>query len=346
MRRVFSVSLILFWGVPHANAWGNRGHEVVAYIAYMNLDPQIKTKVDTLIQQNPCIKEWKADVKTVPAAQQPVALFMLAATWPDKIKLTPPETPYDCPGHPIFDSKDGANGPDGRFSADIPPNTPEASQNTGYGDNRRHQYWHFIDTPISGDGTATRPAYEPNVLTELNLLSQALGSNKSDEVIALRSYDLVWVEHLAGDIHQPLHDTQRFTAALPNGDEGGNSVAICSGQQKCRAELHAYWDDLPGSDSSLTATIKMASKLNEQEAPDDATIDINHPEHWVSDAVNLARADAYAPPFNGSVKPVAPSAITAGYHSQAMMDMQKQVFIAGYRLAKLLNSALKSWSGT
>jgi hypothetical protein len=43
---------------------------------------------------------------------------------------------------------------------------------------------------------------------------------------------------------------------------------------------------------------------------------------------------------------VAPSAITAGYHSQAMMDMQKQVFIAGYRLAKLLNSALKSWSGT
>jgi hypothetical protein len=292
MRRILAVTLILFCGIPHAKAWGNRGHELVAYIAYMNLDPQTKTKVDALIQHNPCINEWKSDVKTLPAAEQPLALFMLAATWPDQIKLSG----YDCPGHPIFDSKDGANGPDGRFSADIPPDIPEASQNIGYGDDRRHQYWHFIDTPISGDGTATRPVEEPNVLTELILLSQALGATEKDEDIALRSYDLVWVEHLAGDIHQPLHDAQRFTKALPNGDEGGNSVAICSGQQKCRVELHAYWDDLPGSDSSLTATIKMGAKLSEQKAPDDATIDIDHPEHWVSDAVNLATTDAYAPP--------------------------------------------------
>jgi hypothetical protein len=342
MRRILAVTLVLFCGVPHASAWGNRGHELVAYIAYMNLDPQIKTKVDKLIQQNPCIEEWKTAVKALPALQQPAALFMLAATWPDKIKLTADsKTPYDCPGHPIFDNADGAKGPDGRFSADIPPNTPEASQNTGYGDDRRHQYWHFIDTPLS-DGSATRPAYEPNVLTELNLLSQALGGN---EDIALRSYDLLWVEHLTGDIHQPLHDAQRFTTALPNGDEGGNSVAICSGQQKCDAELHAYWDDLPGSDSSLTATITMGSKLNKQKAPDDAAIDINHPEHWVSDAVNLAKSDAYAPPFDASVKQVDRSAITAGYHSQALLDMQRQIFIAGYRLAKLLNNGLKNWSG-
>ena len=342
MRRVMAVVLFLFWVIPQANAWGNKGHELVAYIAYMNLDPMIRPKVDALIQLNPCFAEWKTAVSSLPAAQQPVALFMLAATWPDKIKLTAPQsnTPYDCPGHPVFSITDGANGPDGHFSADIPPNIPEASQNIGYGDDRRHKYWHFIDTPLSGDGTATLPALEPNALTELILLAQALGSQEDP---ALKSYDLVWVEHLTGDIHQPLHDVQRFTKALPTGDEGGNLVAICSSSQPdCRAELHAYWDDLPGSDSSLSATIKMGLQLNKQAAPDDPTIDIDHPEHWVSAAVDLAKTDAYAPPFNTSTKQVDPSTISAGYHAKAVQDMRKQVFIAGNRLAKLLNNGLKN----
>jgi hypothetical protein len=203
MRRVLVVVLLLLCSASGLYAWGNRGHQLVAYIAYMNLDPQIRAKVDDLVQRNPCIDEWKAVVKTLPAAQQPVALFMLASNWPDRIKLAAPmsKTPYDCPGHPVFSSSDGGVGPTGHFSADIPPNGPEASQNIGYTDDRRHKYWHFDDAPISGDGTKTVPASEPNALTELELLSKALGTNENP---SLRSYDMVWVEHLAGDIHQPL----------------------------------------------------------------------------------------------------------------------------------------------
>jgi len=239
MRRSVAVLLILLCCLTQANAWGGRGHELVAYIGYMNLDSQTRAKVDKLVQRNPCIAEWQAEVKALPPAQQPVALFMLAATWPDKIKLKAPlsKTPYDCPGHPNFVNNDGAAGTTGHFSADVSPAPAEASQNIGYADHRRHQYWHFIDTPLSGDGTVTQPALEPNVLTELILLSKALSS---DEDIAVRSYDMVWVEHLTGDIHQPLHVVQRFTKALPNGDAGGNSVALCNGQPGCRAELHAY----------------------------------------------------------------------------------------------------------
>ena len=344
MKRFVAVVLILFCGVVRANAWGNRGHELVAYIGYMNLDAQTRSKVDILIQHNPCFGEFKTEVQGLSAVDQPVALFMLAATWPDRIKLAAPlsKTPYDCPGHPTFNKKDGGVGAGGHFSADIPPDIPEASQNVGYTDDRRHQYWHFIDTPISGDGAPTQPASQPNALTELELLSKALATN---EDIALRSYDLVWVEHLTGDIHQPLHDAQRFTKTLPNGDEGGNLVSICL-KPGCRDELHSYWDDLPGSDSSLSATIKMGMTLNERAAPAPAELDIDHPEDWVSKAFDLATTDVYAKPFDGTATTIAPSAITPAYHDKAIADMQAQIFIAGRRLAALLNNGLQSWSGT
>jgi hypothetical protein len=345
MRRILVVVLMVLCGAVRANAWGGRGHQLVAYIAYMNLDPQVRAKVDKLVQQNPCIAEWQTQVQALPAAQQSVALFMLAATWPDQIKLTAPlsKTPYDCPGHPTFSAKDGAAGPDGHFSADNPPVGPEASQNIGYSDDRRHKYWHFIDTPFSTDGTATQDAPVPNVLTELVLLSHALGSN---EDIKLRSYDMVWVEHLTGDIHQPLHVAERYSKALPNGDSGGNLVALCHGQSSCRAELHAYWDALPGSDSSLVATIKMGATLNKRAAPSAAAIDISHPEHWAADAVAMAKTDVYAAPFDTGAKSVDPATIPAAYHTQAVADMQKQISIAGWRLAGILENDLKGWSGT
>ena len=34
----------------------------------------------------------------------------------------------------------------------------------------------------------------------------------------VKSYDMVWLLHLVGDVHQPLHATSRFSAASPQGD--------------------------------------------------------------------------------------------------------------------------------
>lgn len=339
-RRAMAIGLMALCCALQAHAWGNRGHQLVAYIAYENLDAATRAKADALVQLNPCIGEWKTAVSALPAADQPVALFMLAANWPDRIKLSAPmsKTPYDCPGHPAFVANDGGKGPTGHLSADIPPaDEAAASQITGYGDDRRHRYWHFIDTPISGDGTATIPAYTPNVLSELELLTAAL---KSSTDPSLRSYEMVWIEHLTGDLHQPLHDAQRFSKALPNGDQGGNLVVIAGPTTKSPSELHAYWDDLPGSDSSLSATIKMGAGLNQGAAPSAATLDIDHPEDWVTATVAIAKSDAYAAPFDGGASKVDPATISAAYHAQAMKDMQAQIFLAGHRLAALLENWL------
>jgi hypothetical protein len=40
----------------------------------------------------------------------------------------------------------------------------------------------------------------------------------------LKSYDLPWLLHLVGDVHQPLHSTTRVSATKPDGDNGGNGM--------------------------------------------------------------------------------------------------------------------------
>src|SRR6478735_1344527 len=174
-----------------------------------------------------------------PADQRDLMLFMIAATWPDQIK-----------GDPKY-----AN--DGTAGGNQPPVGPLAWQNIGYGDLNRHKYWHFIDTPFTQDGTAPLAAIPaPNAETEIAIFRQTLGSSSPDK---LKSYDLVWLLHLVGDVHQPLHSSTRVSAADPSGDNGGNNVKLCA--SPCRSELHGFWDGLPGTGSDPNTAVSYAKNL-------------------------------------------------------------------------------------
>lgn len=41
-----------------------------------------------------------------------------------------------------------------------------------------------------------------------------------------RAIALAWLFHLVGDIQQPLHAAQLFTADYPNGDRGANEICV------------------------------------------------------------------------------------------------------------------------
>jgi hypothetical protein len=124
-----------------------------------------------------------------------VVAFIYAATWPDCIKQ-----PACSPGY----TSDGG---------DIPPGNASDTQNIGYPDKLMHRYWHFIDIPFEA-GARGRPPRTPNALTEIVLLIKAIRMHEPDEI---KSYDIAWLEHLVGDVHQPLHCTSRFTANHPYG---------------------------------------------------------------------------------------------------------------------------------
>ena len=109
-------------------------------------------------------------------------VFMMAATWPDAIRSKPGYTD---------DGSEGGNRPDGATSV----------QNIGYSDHLHHKYWHFVDTPFSTDGTTLPALPNPNAETQIAAFRAVLASNDPDEK---KSYDLVWLEHLVGDVHQPI----------------------------------------------------------------------------------------------------------------------------------------------
>jgi len=322
VRNICLIALSILVLANTAFAWNGKGHEVVAYVAYQHLDAATRTKVNALLKRNPCYNEWSLAVSSLPADQQSVAIFMLAATWPDAIKLAK----YDCqPGH--------AFGPDGTGGGDIAPGGPEAAQNIGYVDTHRHKYWHFVDTPFSTDGTPTKPAPHPNALDEILTLTAALASSESDD---LKSYDLVWIEHLVGDVHQPLHDTSRFTKNHPDGDQGGNLVLICD-TANCSSELHAYWDDILGA-ANLSAALKMGAQLDAISKPAGAdTVDAHV---WVQEGFQLAKSDVYQPPISVDEPGSAVGIPDNPYHGRAARLAKAQVVLAGYRLAGALNQSL------
>jgi hypothetical protein len=157
-----------------------------------------------------------------------------------------------------------------------------------------HKYWHFYDAPFIPDGTKTAPPESVNAKTEIAILSKALkASDTSDDV---RSYDLVWLEHLVGDVHQPLHCINRFDAKekdLKGGEYGGNAVALCA-TPKCRAELHMLWDDFPGTKDDPAEAVKTATTLDD---PDRDSAKVTDVAVWLSESYDAATTAAYVDPI-------------------------------------------------
>ena len=123
---------------------------------------------------------------------------------------------------------------------DQPPKTKKAGQNIGYADKRMHKYWHYKDIPFSPDGTKMLAAPAPMPSADQALHLGHRGDSVSNNI---KSYDVVWLIHMVGDVHQPLHATSRFTRSFKTkeGDSGGNGVST-----DCCGKLHSFWDGVVG----------------------------------------------------------------------------------------------------
>src|SRR5262249_33072206 len=138
----------------------------------------------------------------------------------------------------------------------------------------------------------------------------ALASTSPDE---LKSYDLVWLLHLVGDVHQPLHCSTRVSVSLPDGDAGGNGVKVHPG-----TNLHAFWDDVIGvfanQDVPEYAAVIAAAKAL---APASASRANKRQEStWVSESFGYTKSKAYKGPIKA--KPdKGPFTLTAAYENNA-----------------------------
>jgi hypothetical protein len=312
MRRVFLLlTLFSFFASLPMQAWFNGGHMVVAYIAYQNLTPKTRTRVDALLKLNPRYAKW---TQGVPAGQKGVAAFVKAATWPDCIKQKTCSPGYKSDG------------------GDNPPGAPTDGQNIGYKDKLMHKYWHFVDMPYSAGAPGQGPK-TPNALTQIELFTKGIGSSESNNV---KSYDVVWLEHMVGDVHQPLHSTSRFTKNHPKGDEGGNLVCF---SENCKDELHAYWDGLLGDSPTVAQVAQTGDGLLKAGKP--AGADEAVPSSWIDESFKLAKADVYMEPISDDNEPGTSPRPDAKYAATATEVANLRVTLAGYRLAAILNNNLK-----
>ena len=338
-RPLLALALTLTIAYPsQLRAWGNTGHEAVAYIAWQQMTPSARARAIELIKLVPTLtkpdnsatipgyKEWVSDLPPgLSDDDKNLYLFMRAATWADSIK------------HKWL--KD----------SDVPPAGRTVEVHIGFSDGESHGYWHFIDTGFSRDHSTVPPTPAPNAVTQIVFLRDTIASGEDPN---LEAYDLIWLEHLVGDIHQPLHGSVRIYAG--KSDRGGNTVKIklTTAMRKefegtlsksAPDELHAFWDDLPGEGEPAPAIPNAINFAGTLTAASDSDVADTVPADWASESFKLAKTDVYKSPIGKSPQPAGSSAylISTTYYNHAMSDAKNRVSLAGARLAKLLNENLK-----
>jgi hypothetical protein len=314
MRRSLVVSLVVvgLLAPASARAWNDFGHMEVAAVAFAKLAPKARARASALLRLNPRHAIWVAGAKK---GDVDVVAFMRAATWADAIKTDPSYL-------------DEARAP---------------AAPLGYADRSKHNSWHYVDTPYSLDGTPTVPAPVPNAATEIPRLAAALGDPAASD--DAKSYALTWLLHLVGDVHQPLHCAERYDAALPKGDRGGNRIKITGATQPVPCDdprycpygppenLHYFWDDLAGAGYAPAPVRAAAAKLPAADPKAAAA----PPAVWFAEGFELARTVVYAAPIGAGEGPFA---IDAKYQAAAEKVARARMALAGARLAKLIDDAL------
>jgi S1/P1 Nuclease len=285
-------------------AWNGTGHRIVAAIAYQQLTPETRAMVDDLLRKHPDYTVLSRNAPDDPAARAR-AVFLTAATWPDLIKGDP------------------------RFWDDTRTDSHPTAPLPGFPDMERHTNWHYYDSPFSPDHAHTEKPPRPSALTELPRMIKEL-PRESD---AASAYDIVWIEHIVGDLHQPLHCVSRFVKSADKGDAGGNLVFVAP-----RGNLHSLWDGAAGSDLTDAYIAHYAADAMAHH-PSPAHADEN-PKHWIAEGVELARTQVYTFGNQNGTRDQ-PIHLPDSYLENARQVAQAQVALAGYRLAAILNTRLE-----
>ena len=155
---------------------------------------------------------------------------------------------------------------------------------------------------------------------------------------------LYWLEHITGDLHQPLHCVSSYEFFPDTGDAGGNRLRVMDPKRPARpSPLHGYWD------AGITHAIATERKAAQPAGFEDVTA------RWLADAklkpttAELSSQDAAAWIKKGAETAdklvyrdlKQNSELTDEYATAQEEYSRKAAVLAGSRLAKLLNSALK-----
>jgi len=205
--------------------------------------------------------------------------------------------------------------------------------------------WHFYDDYIVDKGFSKELASKlhrakHNILSAINEAKEALKNTRMslvDDHLS-KSFELRYLIHLIGDIHQPLHSTSFVSKDFPKGDVGGNAFPI----DHPAKNLHTLWDKClttkefkdtraPLNDKAWEYLQKKAEYLVDKYPRADLKerLDIKQARDWIKESRKIAQNHVY----KGLIKGIK---ITDDYISKNVPIVEEQIAIGGYRLADLL----------
>jgi len=352
----FSIAISL---CATASAWWDGGHKIVAQIAYEELSVAERRWVMDLLERNPLNDELfvqKLSAELGPSVDEETKMrwyFSQAAVWADLVR--------DKKISPMGTAIVATYNRDARHYTDAPffprPSDLQALPQ------------HAARPDITWEPGRIEPLAE---LNSLQTLAKARAEIPDTNLPASdRAIDLLWLFHLAGDMHQPCHCVALFSSpALPAGDRGANQIFVFGLQSQAygmRSDaLHAFWDSLFNGETNTHADI-LARTASAKALTPLWTIArerarISDPTVWWEEGVALAKSEVYKPLLDRIVRATAvphpaggdrpdiiqinlPQAQMDAYVLNARRVGQGQIITAGLRLAATLKELYVAAAG-
>jgi hypothetical protein len=222
--------------------------------------------------------------------------------------------------------------------------------------------WHYIDIgclPTDPDVLGPRPvltATKGDVITAVYHCVELIKNKQTDALVPSEAVALALLMHFVGDIHQPLHTTARYNPDPKPDDKykddaGGNGISLANlVDTPWGKNLHTFWDEayrryykdgevkatpaLSETNALGSAEMKEWLKRLEPNVPTKPDLQLDA-KTWVLETHEIACAQVYG--TLGEPYGAKDIKLQEKYVIDSTQLARRQLVLAGYRLAALLN---------
>lgn len=307
--RLSLLSVIALCFTFPAHAWDDTGHKITAYIAWQQMTPAVREQVIKILLAAP--EEAQLSTFYLPYRSQSdetkkLEFFLTAASWADIVRDRAFETRYK---------------------------------------KYHHSNWHYSDTfwtvkdgrvELLNMGHESGKALD--MMIEFNKVERDPQASPEQKALGI-----AWLEHLIGDIHQPLHASARVTDLEPKGDQGANLFLLTpkGTPRESQLNLHWFWDsiigrNIPNSKNECDADYlyPIAKKIMKSYpyAKEQANLNPGNFEEWKKESFEISSTKVFPPDLKRNEMP------SAKYKKEALKIAEERLALAGYRMGDLFNS--------
>ena len=311
MRKTFFAALLMsaitLFPALSVFGWDDVGHKITAYIAWQQMTPEVRERVIKILLAAPedaQLSTFYLPYGSCTEEARRREFFIIAASWPDIIRDR---------NFPVRYKK------------------------------YHHSNWHYSDTLwTEKDGKIELVTSIPADGLAMDKIAEFTKLEQSDASDAEKAVGIAWLEHLIGDIHQPLHASGRVTDTEPKGDQGANLFLLTPKDtpRDKQENLHWFWDSIVvraipnANDSSDDEYIFPIARDIMKKYPFDkmqSRLDVDDPEQWKKESFEISSTKIYTPDLKRFEMP------SEGYKRNALKIADERLALAGYRMAALFN---------